>query len=66
VFARGLALEQRMRSLARANQIRTARARLKNELAAGHARIEDVLAHPVGYVISSGALDRASELGSRP
>jgi hypothetical protein len=46
VSARGLELEQRMRSLARANQIRTARATLKNELAAGQARIEDVLTHP--------------------
>ena len=38
--------EQRMRSLGRANQTRIARAALKNELASGHTRIEDVLMHP--------------------
>ena len=35
-----------MRSLAVANQTRTARAVLKNELATGRARIEDVLTDP--------------------
>jgi hypothetical protein len=35
-----------MRSLGRANQTRTARAALKNELASGRAQIEDVLTHP--------------------
>jgi len=35
-----------MRSLARANQTRAARAALKNELGTGEARIEEVLAHP--------------------
>ena len=35
-----------MRSLAVANQTRTARAALKNELATGRARIEDVLTDP--------------------
>ena len=38
--------EQRKRSLAVANQTRTARAALKNELATGRARIEDVLTDP--------------------
>ena len=38
--------EQRIRSLAVANQTRTARAALKNELATGRARIEDVLTDP--------------------
>lgn len=38
--------EQRMRSLAVANQTRTARAVLKNELATGRARIENVLTDP--------------------
>ncbi|HTE85460.1 MAG TPA: hypothetical protein VK821_12080 [Dehalococcoidia bacterium] len=41
-----LAREQRMRSLGRANQTRTARAALKNELATGREQIEDVLKHP--------------------
>ena len=40
------AREQRMRSLGRANQTRTARAALKNELATGRAQIEAVLEHP--------------------
>ena len=35
-----------MRSLGRANQIRTARAALKDDLASGCAQIEDVLTHP--------------------
>ena len=38
--------EQRIRSLAVANQTRTARAALKNELATGRAQIEDVLTDP--------------------
>lgn len=46
-----------MRSLARANQIRTARATLKNELAAGQARIEDVLTHPPACATSAKVLD---------
>jgi hypothetical protein len=40
-----LVREQRMRSLGRANQIRTARAALKDDLASGRAQIEDVLTH---------------------
>ena len=44
--AEGRAGEQRIRSLAVANQTRTARAALKNELATGRARIEDVLTDP--------------------
>jgi hypothetical protein len=44
--AHARAQEQRMRSLARANQTRAARAALKHELATGRARIEEVLAHP--------------------
>ena len=44
--AEGRAGEQRKRSLAVANQTRTARAALKNELATGRAQIEDVLTDP--------------------
>ena len=40
------AREQRLRSLGRANEIRTARATLKKELASGRLQIEDVLAQP--------------------
>ena len=38
--------EQRMRSLGQANEVRTARAVLKRELASGRVLIEDVLAQP--------------------
>ena len=44
--AEGRAGERRKRSLAVANQTRTARAALKNELATGRAQIEDVLTDP--------------------
>jgi hypothetical protein len=44
--AEGRAGEQRISSLAVANQTRTARAALKNDLANGRARIEDVLTDP--------------------
>jgi hypothetical protein len=44
--ASALAKEKRLWSLGRANQIRTARATLKKELASGRVRIEDVLAQP--------------------
>jgi len=40
------AREQRMHALDHANQTRSARATLKNDLATGRARIEDVLRHP--------------------
>jgi hypothetical protein len=42
----GSVREQRLRSLGQANEIRTARAALKTELASGRAQIEDVLARP--------------------
>jgi hypothetical protein len=50
--------EQRMRSLGRANEIRTARATLKKELASGRVQIEDVLAQPP----ASAATAKVSDL----
>src|SRR5438132_13558947 len=44
--ARARARQQRLRALAIANQTRAARAALKNELATGRARIDEILAHP--------------------
>lgn len=40
------ALEQRLRALRLANEIRSGRARLKHELATGAARLEQVIADP--------------------
>lgn len=45
--------QQRMRALGRANQIRVERARLKNELATGHAQIEDVLTRPPSFAATA-------------
>src|SRR6266849_7889330 len=39
-------LDQRLRALRQANEIRSSRAALKKELASGRVRIEDVLARP--------------------
>ena len=39
-------LEQRLRALRQANEVRSRRAALKKELASGRVRIEDVLARP--------------------
>jgi len=46
-----------MRALDHANQIRTARATLKNELATGHAQIEDVLAQPPAFAATAKVSD---------
>jgi hypothetical protein len=42
----GKTLDQRMRALRGANEIRRARARLKREFASGRARIEEVIGQP--------------------
>jgi len=42
-------LDQRLRALRQANEIRSRRAALKKELASGRVRIEDVLAQPPAY-----------------
>jgi hypothetical protein len=49
--------EQRMRALRRANEIRTARAKLKRDLKAGKAHIEKLLLDPPDYVLSAKAFD---------
>ena len=49
--------EQRMHALDRANQTRTARATLKNDLATGRARIEDVLRHPPTFARTAKVSD---------
>jgi hypothetical protein len=49
--------EQRMRALSRANEIRSARARLKRDLKGGKAQIEKLLLDPPDYVLSAKAFD---------
>jgi hypothetical protein len=49
--------EQRMRALGRANEIRSARAKLKRDLKAGKAQIEKLLLDPPDYVLSAKAFD---------
>ena len=46
--------EQRMRALRRANEIRSARAKLKRDLKAGKAQIERLLLDPPDYVLGEG------------
>jgi len=48
-----LTREQRLSSLGRANEIRTARATLKKELASGRVQIEDVLAQPPAFATTA-------------
>ena len=50
-------LNQRMDALARANDIRTARAQLKRDLKAGRMTIQDLLAHPPDYVETAKVFD---------
>src|ERR1700752_1339910 len=50
-------LEQRMRGLGRANEIRSRRAQLKRDLKAGKAKIEALLLDPPDYVMSAKAFD---------
>ena len=50
-------LNQRMDALARANDIRTARAQLKRDLKAGRTTIHDLLAHPPDYVETAKVFD---------
>ena len=49
--------EQRMRALRRANEIRSARAKLKRDLKAGKAQIEKLLRDPPEYVLSAKVFD---------
>ena len=50
-------LEQRLRALRQANEIRSRRAALKKELASGRVRIEDVLAQPPAYATTAKVQD---------
>jgi hypothetical protein len=52
-----LARDRRMSSLGRANEIRSARATLKKELATGRVQIEDVLAQPPAFATTSKVFD---------
>jgi len=50
-------LEQRLRALRQANEIRSRRAALKKELASGRVRIADVLARPPAYAKTAKVRD---------
>lgn len=49
--------DQRMQALAKANNIRTRRAKLKRDLKAGKARIDELLLDPPDYLLSAKAFD---------
>jgi hypothetical protein len=55
--APGRTLDQRLRALRQANEIRIGRARLKRELAAGRARIDDVIARPPEFAKTAKVYD---------
>ncbi len=46
-----------MRALARANEIRTARAKLKRDLKAGRVGVEQLLLDPPEYLLSAKTID---------
>jgi hypothetical protein len=50
-------LTQRMDALARANEIRTRRARLKRDLKGGHAQIHGLLLDPPDYLLTAKVFD---------
>ena len=50
-------LDQRMDALRRANEIRTARAKLKRDLKAGRCSIHDLLLEPPEYVETAKVID---------
>jgi hypothetical protein len=50
-------LEQRMNALARANEIRTARASLKRDLKAGRVSIHDLLLEPPEFLETAKVFD---------
>ena len=50
-------LDQRLRALRQANEIRSRRAALKKELASGRVRIADVLARPPAYAKTAKVQD---------
>ena len=50
-------LDQRLRALRQANEIRSRRAALKKDIASGRVRIEDVLARPPVYATTAKVQD---------
>jgi hypothetical protein len=50
-------LDQRMEALKRANDIRTARAKLKKDLKANRANIQTILLDPPEYVLTAKVFD---------
>ena len=50
-------LDQRMEALKRANDIRTARAKLKKDLKAGRSSIHSILLDPPEYVLTAKVFD---------
>lgn len=50
-------LDQRMEALRRANDIRTARAKLKKDLKAGRQSIDSILLDPPEYVLTAKVFD---------
>jgi S13-like protein len=55
--APGRTLDQRLRALRQANEIRIGRARLKKDLAAGSVPIEEVLARPTDFAKTAKVYD---------
>ena len=55
--APGRTLDQRIRALQYANEVRTDRARLKKELALGTVRIEEIIARPPEFAKTAKVYD---------
>ena len=53
----GRSLEQRRRALERANEVRVARAKLKNDLASGDADLAPLIVNPPEFVASAKVVD---------
>ena len=53
----GRSLEQRRQALARANAVRTARAKLKKDLAAGNADLAPLIVNPPEYAATAKVVD---------
>jgi hypothetical protein len=55
--APGRTLDQRMRALRHANEVRIGRARLKRELASGMMRIDEIIARPPEFANTAKVYD---------
>ena len=53
----GRSLEQRRQALARANAVRTARAKLKKDLASGNADLAPLIVNPPEYAATAKVVD---------